>query len=559
MSGLKLAGIVIGAIPIVIAAMDKYRERQSRIAFRSKEPFILRVIQSLKTQHYLLFSDIQITLRGAGVEYDRSTVQSNASIFQDQGLKDAVDDYLGTDSAVYYDAVDRCYMVLAGLVGSIEGLGPMPQGLADLVKAYPPKGGQYEIPKKIKFPMKRDALDKQISDLENSTTALWRIRENMTALSLPVTLEPASRQLAAFASALNTVRNDANRLYSAILTAFPTHCHSRHEARLFLRSRCDIMDRKKNSKQRTDMVFTVLLSPEMSTVSTPSYRTDIRVMRVGDTVREHSTTIRPQTTIVIRPPTPPTTPDPPQTAMNDLCRSIQLARDGGVFLDLHLAKGACLTYCNSKMTNSNTSVHLVESMDGFVSLKQLLEDKSSDSWTPIHRMVLSLVVASSLLQLVSTPWLRLPLKSSFVRFSKSTIKYRSLSPSTIPEPFVEERFASQTAHAQQCKDCTVREYMLELGILLLEIEYWKTLEDYKQDLSNSGQSPPDNRYILARSWLDSSMLHILPVHLESITRCIEFTFAFKEATPSWDDVVLRKSITEYVLKPLQDNCPQQLR
>lgn len=126
MSGLEIVGVVLGAIPIAIAAIETYRERQNRIKFRNKAPFIMKLISSLKAQHWILLSDIQRTLNNAGVEYDRSTSQLSPAIFQDPDIAEAVDEYLGEDRDIYYDAVQRCHRVLAELIGSIEGLDPVP-------------------------------------------------------------------------------------------------------------------------------------------------------------------------------------------------------------------------------------------------------------------------------------------------------------------------------------------------------------------------------------------------------------------------------------------------
>ncbi|KAL2816014.1 hypothetical protein BDW59DRAFT_12256 [Aspergillus cavernicola] len=557
MSGLEIVGAVLGGIPIVIAAIETYRERQSRVSFRRKEPFISRLVQSLNAQHYLLLSDIKMTLTGAGVEYDRSSVQLSPSVFRDHEVTEAVDDYLGADSRVYYEAVDRCHLVLGELVGSIEGLGSMPQGLADLVKTYPSNGGRYQLPKKIRFPMKRDALDRHIRELEQASTALGRIRENMISLSVQVTQQPSSRQLATFTSALNTVRSHAKRLYSAISAAYPTHCHPRHEARLFLQSRSSLIEMERSNKRRKELVFTVLLSPAMSVSSpTPSYKAGIKVIEDLNNSRQQGPGSQPRVTF--KPPTPLTQLDPPRTAMDDLCHSIIRARDAGLSLELHLSEGKCLTYCHLQNSGTNLSAHIVESLDRFISLKQLIEDKSNAPWFRNQMMALSLTITSSLMQLVSTPWLRVPITSSSVRFSRAAIETTSGNVSAIPEPFVEEGFTQHSEQSQKHKECSVREYMLELGILLLEIEHWRTLDDFKQEL-NSGQSPPEIRYNLARRWVEASVYHILPFHLEAITRCVECTFATNGATPNWDDPVFRKSVTEYVLKPLQENCPQQLR
>lgn len=122
MSGLEIVGVVLSAIPITVVLIEQYRARQMRIDFRKKEPFVLRLIQSLKFQHYLLLNDVKLTLKGAGVEANESVIQSNPPLFGDAAVAEAVRDYLGPDCSIYFEAVQGCHMVLTRIFGSIKGL-----------------------------------------------------------------------------------------------------------------------------------------------------------------------------------------------------------------------------------------------------------------------------------------------------------------------------------------------------------------------------------------------------------------------------------------------------
>ncbi|KAL3476579.1 hypothetical protein BJX99DRAFT_270394 [Aspergillus californicus] len=554
MSGLEVAGVVLGAIPVVITAIDLYRQRQMRIAFRSKEPYILRFIQALKAQQYLLQHDIEQILDGAGVDYDTSSNQITPSVFNDSAVRDAVNGYLGKNAGVYFDAVQLCHMVLVEVVGGIEGLGPVSKDLTEFVCTYSQAGGQYGLPKKVKFPLNRHDLNRRIWELDQATTTLRRISKTINEQRTHVTLQPSSYQAASFASAVSKVRHHARHLHLAISAAYSTRCHAQHEARLTLQSRSDLMRKYKTSKDKRALTFTVLLSPAMSpSGDTPSYQTDIKVTDEadpGDNTRAHSK-------VVIRAPTPPRTLDPPHTEIKNLCTSIQRARDGGIILDLHLLAGKGLTHCHLASSSSGGSIHLVANSDGFVSLEQLFRDTITSEWLQGHKIVLSSIVASSTLQLVSTPWLPLPLTSRSIRFPRAAAA--SLNTSSVPQPFVEQRFENGPTAAGVPLSCNIRDYMLELGILLLEIEHWQTIDDYRAERLSHGQSMPSTRYDLARIWAEASGFRILAPHHEAIERCIECTFATSGATLDWDDSVLRKSFAELVVRPLQENVPKGLR
>ncbi|KAL2835345.1 hypothetical protein BJY01DRAFT_259280 [Aspergillus pseudoustus] len=555
MPGLEIVGVVIGVIPFVIKAVEKYRQGKGRIRLRGKDPMLRRLLQSLDAQHWLLQADIRLTLEKAGVPYDRDCDELSPTIFQDARVSDAVDEYLGNDGTIYYKTVNRCHMALAELIQGIGGLKPMPKNMTELVSTYPTNGGEYELPKKIHFPIKHEELARYTDELNNAISTLQSISSRISSLREHAIERPSSKQVATFASAMNTVRSHAARLYSAISMAYATNCHTQHEARLFLQSRCDYKGRQAAGGTKKDLTFTVSFSPTVSSLDAiAAYKGNITVVEPDDSgqpIRRNNTGRH----VTIRVPARTTAQSTSTSAMADICGSIRQAREGGLVLDLYLSESRSLTYCALHDTGVGISMHLSQPSDDFVPLEDLLQGKVGEPWVAIPKIALSLVGASSLLQLVTTPWLRFPLTCRSVRFSRAAIEAAALNPTGIPEPFVAERFSTPANMSQACRTCSVKEYMLELGILLLEIQHWMTIAQYRADRLSSGQPDLVTRYDLARAWIDATQLELLGFHSKVIERCIEFTFASNNPTPSWDDAVLRKSIAEYVIRPLQEHCP----
>ncbi|KAL2847595.1 hypothetical protein BJX68DRAFT_267998 [Aspergillus pseudodeflectus] len=555
MSGLEIVGVVLGVIPVVVASIKKYRERQGRLSFRSKGPVLRRLIQCLETQHFLLVADISVTLSKADVPHEPASAQLSPAIFNDSKVSDAVDDYLGDHRAIYYKAVNRCHAALAQLIESIDGLEPLPRNMTDLVKSYPTSGGQSELPEKIKFPIKREELDRLIQGLETAISTLRCVSDSITALKIQALGHSTSTQVSTFVSAMNTVRDHATRLYTAISGAYPTNCHSQHEARLFLQSRSESNENQRCGVAKPRLTFTVSFSPTLSLPDpVPTYKGNITV--VEDNSSNKTLSINDIKDIRLARLSGNA---PPSAAMADLCASIRLARERGHILDLALAENKGLTYCQIQDSGTSPSRHILQLSDDLVPLEYLLQGKLGRPWLALPKIALSLTVASSLLQLVSTPWLRIPLTSRSVRFSRSAIESSSLTKSTIPEPFVEERFAMTNGITNGCKTCSVREYTLELGILLLEIQHWRTLDAYRAERSSKGHPDPGSRGDLAHMWAEETKFDMLEFQSEAIKRCLLCMFATKFATPDWDDGVLCKSIAEHVIRPLQEHCPLGLR
>jgi hypothetical protein len=94
--------------------------------------------------------------------------------------------------------------------------------------------------------------------------------------------------------------------------------------------------------------------------------------------------------------------------------------------------------------------------------------------------------------------------------------------------------------------------------MLLEIWHIKPIDYYASERDLQTNDSYGTRYEIARHWLSFSDDNMLPFYLELVTRCIECTFATTAAAPDWGDFTFRKSVCEYVLKPLWENCPQKL-
>ncbi|KAB8236295.1 uncharacterized protein BDW43DRAFT_298381 [Aspergillus alliaceus] len=202
--------------------------------------------------------------------------------------------------------------------------------------------------------------------------------------------------------------------------------------------------------------------------------------------------------------------DPPMK-LGDLCLSITQARDHKIFLDIYLSRSGRL-YANNEKGNT-------------ISLKQVLQsmgqrDQSSHiQWTLNQRLALSFNIASD----------------------KSLMHRGGDQHMDMPQPFIRQT-SDYGAKDSAPGVYNPKRSMLELGIRLLELWHPKTFETYAAEGGWDVQSDFGSRYDVAR-------------YLEVVTRCVECTFAISCATPTWGDIAFRKSVCEYILKPLLENCP----
>ncbi|KAL5334995.1 hypothetical protein BJX70DRAFT_376595 [Aspergillus crustosus] len=60
MSGIELVGVVLGAIPLILSAIESYKKTSQRCKyFRYKEPYIIALVHSLEDQRFFLETDEQ--------------------------------------------------------------------------------------------------------------------------------------------------------------------------------------------------------------------------------------------------------------------------------------------------------------------------------------------------------------------------------------------------------------------------------------------------------------------------------------------------------------------
>ncbi|KAL2786965.1 hypothetical protein BJX66DRAFT_311874 [Aspergillus keveii] len=181
-------------------------------------------------------------------------------------------------------------------------------------------------------------------------------------------------------------------------------------------------------------------------------------------------------------------------------------------------------------------------------------------FTVVQRVSLSFNVAASLLQLYSTQWLTpsFTSESIYVTAESCASTHVPSQNFSIPlKPFIMHKFQETTRPGTNSPNA--RRSLLELGIVLLELWLFRSLESYATEVNMPTGDSFGIRFDLAQSWLNSSAPLMLPFYLDVVTRCVECTFATSTGVPRWDDIVFRRSVCKYVLRPLWKSCLPDFR
>lgn len=229
-------------------------------------------------------------------------------------------------------------------------------------------------------------------------------------------------------------------------------------------------------------------------------------------------------------------PSPPQV-IQDLCLHIS---KGMELQDLHLSKDGQLCYHQSPECTVRTQLGTMAST--IHSRDELLQATSTIKLYSNSRIALSFKIASWILQLNDTKWYRRPITSDMIYL----LCENSGTPGSEHRPFISRKF---TTCLEESSALSAKRAMLELGIILLELWKNQTFTSYATQSRNPYQTL-GARYDLARNWLDANMNEILPIYYDVVTRCIECTFATSGAGYKWGDTGFRKSVCDYVVKPL---------
>ncbi|KAL9015977.1 MAG: hypothetical protein Q9185_006655 [Variospora sp. 1 TL-2023] len=508
MSGLEAAGLVLGAIPIIIWSLEKYKTtREIWRRSRNKALLVDRMINTLQEQQFLIKADLQILLRTAGVE-DVETSGKDPSYYREHLVKPRITKalmrYLGPAYHVYRNRLSTCERILAEIAQKIRGLTAQtfdpksPQNyLAGLIGTHSTpteKFGWREAGQKIKFALKKDELDRMIAELDASTSMLRKVHVAGAGMQDDDPQFLSSRTIEKLSIFLNKIQRYSSALYSAIAGGCSLSCHDMHRFKLYLEDRFAPLLRKK-----TQISFQVECNPIRNSASPE------------ECYCAHVEAVDEEQTQLVEAAGQPKSQRIPTVAfalLEDKAPARERVRDlCAVFREPTRAKKPLSLY----LSESGLFTSVTASIDAGVS--EISPNPTTD--------ILTL----------------------------ETIIQKAYGSS----PFIAHNFHA-TGISQATAQSSVKACLLDLGILLLEIWHITPFEEYIVREELQVNNTYGSRYEAARQWLNDTADNILPFYMDPTCRCIEGTFASTSPTLQWTDRQFQISMCEGLIKPLFDNC-----
>jgi len=171
------------------------------------------------------------------------------------------------------------------------------------------------------------------------------------------------------------------------------------------------------------------------------------------------------------------------------------------------------------------------------------------------RMLLALRLASTLLQILHTQWLKSAWSKDVVCFPLFRAECTNAAKIDFSKPFISSGFNSETSgNLAPIDPIEPKIAMLELGIMLLEIWHETTLET--QFSLRESPTKYHKRLALALTWRDEAEVvnPLLELYDKAMSYCLTGVISGEARNTQWHDLKLWTAVCADIIEPLSKNC-----
>ncbi|GAP89785.1 putative protein [Rosellinia necatrix] len=552
MSGFEIAGVVFGAIPLVISALEHYKTGQSTLAALIKYQGQLdKLLYQLKVQQTAFYFDILQLLRSADIEEveNRTDISPDdcLSILQKDKTGIKLQKYLGIHYSTFLDTLRRYEQCLKKISKKLRHVRRLPgaskDDLAALLVANPTVDGRFEFQERISFSIERGALNALVVELGEDRLNLKTIIKGMKTEKEHCARSP-SNDSKRLSRVLAQVSASAKALYIAMCQSCACACQNNH--RVFLELRNPIPQsrptRTKAPLQANLIIFNLVFqmethfreayveaSPHDVLDSIPIRNTSRHVSFQEYKSRVPSITLFEENQ-----------PAEVSTKVLGICDLVSQSQTRDYMLSLKL-KGQALDFIQKphqiqRELSTPTTLEAV--------LRQGATDKKFQM-TPKQRSLLALDIASSVIQLRKTYWSDPAVNSKVV---KCILGANGKNARVFTIAFIEKVTEISRADSPGSEPKVA---LLELAILLLEIWHHETLEMWASAAGFGETGTTRERMAAATEWLEATAEEFPLRYLEAVEQSLSLCV---QRSRQWDDYEFLRLYCENVIIPLQISC-----
>ncbi|KPM46526.1 hypothetical protein AK830_g113 [Neonectria ditissima] len=482
MSGIEIAGLVLGAFPVAISVLEKYREVGDRFGFfMNIRREYKECLDDLKFQQLSFTSNLRHLLLPLVVDDDRIAVllaHPGGESWKERSIGDLLEKRLQGSFELYMTFIERMLSIVKEIQEALafdsrlvqekiitpEVLQKTPGRVLSVRSVLSKEGVAFQY-YKFKFSNGESARNRLFARFQQENDRLEKIL-SFSDQDIPLVQQRNSAmQSALIDAAICDFWIQAGRVFQARASAWNCQCQE-HEAKLLLQHR---------ASKKSD--FYVTFS------SSDSSQWGIRKTRIaeeGDPSYDQGRQLGsnhwnrdPETAGI----SSPRTQAPEDIEMSTFVSVAQPI--SSLCAALQQTDGSCCGYVlgdNHRYYVYATSCHSAQSMP-CLTLGKMLEGGIQPHPTRAQRYNISLILASSFLQLLESPWM-------MKAFTKTDILFlgdvNDPNIFILDQPHIKKDFSvvgSGSTHSESSKEeASFAEALDHLGILLLELCFGKILE-----------------------------------------------------------------------------------
>jgi hypothetical protein len=561
-TGIEAAGLVLGAIPLILAGLQFYAEGISvtKRYWKYKEE-VNNILYELKAENSMYINSINILL--IGVVSQKEMVEFLNDPKGTRWKEDKFDRKLRARLRTSYDS----YM------GSITQMVTIAEKFQEQLKLdksgkpqFSEKNAFKEHYKRLKFSLKKSDYKDLMDRLRRANESLDRLTNQTTYLE---THRPERQSVPNF----GTIKERADSFYSALRSGWTCPCQAQHTVSLRLEARMDDAssddddDDEHDHKMRDP--FHVLFhynnhhpTPVTSTTTSRPWCWDEADVRVEFEQEHHAAAVagNDQTSKSVRfakqnmkkAVKAALEPQPNMQPIKDLCAAIsELQRP---------QRDVCFSLLASEIAKQKYGVHIYPTKQmpsdtdtwSISSLRTLLDDAG---FARRDRLKLAVTLASSVLQLHETPWLDQSWGKDSIFFVKrpGMIVY--------DQPFVSQHFnrtmpIATTGVPTSMSRIIRNQPLYALGIALIELWYGKPISELQKDEDgprDTGIPQMDvmSEWNAADRLVDELYSEAGGKYGDAVRRCIRCDFDRRAS--SLGDVHFQRDVYQGVVTQLKEN------
>ncbi|KAI9887959.1 MAG: hypothetical protein M1823_000216 [Watsoniomyces obsoletus] len=556
MAGVETAGLVLATFPLIISYLEHYRKGCKTIKLWWKyRPAYIEFSHTIGIQNVLYRENLEELLSPIvpGNELESLLADPRGEAWHQDDLEDALRARLPKSYDYYCEIIGRVHTVMRRL-GEKLGIDEMQPGVSVNASLNGSKSKLDREKLRFKFAFQKGEWDELAKALKTHIEELQALLGSSNRLAIY-----RRRRKTHFISTFQRIRDRAYHLHSALAQSWNCDCQSSHSARLLLDSAPPEVEECSEKPQKPPFHFEVLfIFPEHAIHTSPpwmSHEAKVLVLDNGGNkvVAAGLKKIR-------------FAPDPLQSDLSpetdnlieiiDLCRAIKDAqRTPPLRGFLRGGENQRLVFfpVESRLKRGASESH------EFVSLETLLRHPAEEGilvLTRQERYKIAVTLASSFLQLHTTPWLEDKWSKKDILFARDGVGARPLidrpyvardySPATAPAPLTP---ATMSPHV--LSPDTSREGLFRLGVVLLELCFGQAMEDQQirqQCLGPNGECHEFTDRMTAFLWRRGVLGESGPEFDNAIRRCLDCAFGPKSTNLADDD--FKEAVYNEVVEPL---------